>query len=172
MFQIEVLKFGSSVLRSPGDLHIAVDEIYRRWRAGYRVLAVVSAFEGVTNKLLAEAAEIFGDECDAALAAYVATGEQQSAALLVGSLSIYGLPVRLIEPREIGLLAEGPILESDPRFLDRDELRRLWESHPILVLPGFYGVNGSGHTRALRTRGLRIDRRSSWRRSSRRAVGS
>lgn len=39
-----VLKFGSSVLRSAGDLHIAVDEIYRHWRLGYRILAVVSAF--------------------------------------------------------------------------------------------------------------------------------
>lgn len=77
MVQIEVLKFGSSVLRSPGDLRIAVDEIYRRWRAGYRVLAVVSAFEGVTNQLLAEAAEIVGNACDEAVAAYVSTGEQQ-----------------------------------------------------------------------------------------------
>ena len=44
MPDIEVLKFGSSVLRSPRDLHIAVDEIYRRWRSGCRILAVVSAF--------------------------------------------------------------------------------------------------------------------------------
>jgi homoserine dehydrogenase len=54
MSKIEVLKFGSSVLRSASDLHIAVDEIYRRWRSGRRVLAVVSAFEGITDKLMAE----------------------------------------------------------------------------------------------------------------------
>ena len=132
---------------------------------------MVSAFEGVTNQLLAEAAEIFGDGCDEALAAYVSTGEQQSAALLVGSLRVYGLPVRLIEPREIGLLAEGPILESDPRFVDRDELWRLWESHPILVLPGFYGVNG-WDTRRSSGAGDRINRRCFWRRSLGPAVGS
>jgi hypothetical protein len=41
---VEVLKFGSSVLRSPRDLYVAVDEIYRRWRSGCRILAVVFAF--------------------------------------------------------------------------------------------------------------------------------
>ena len=44
MFSIEVLKFGSSVLRSAADLHVAVDEIYRHFRSGRYVLATVSAF--------------------------------------------------------------------------------------------------------------------------------
>src|SRR5258708_8445016 len=52
---VEVLKFGSSVLRSPGDLHVAVDEIYRRWRLGFRVLAGLSAFGGVPPILRASA---------------------------------------------------------------------------------------------------------------------
>ena len=34
MCSFEILKFGSSVLRSPDDLPVAVDEIYRRWRPG------------------------------------------------------------------------------------------------------------------------------------------
>jgi hypothetical protein len=45
---IEVQKFGSSVLRTPADLPIAIDEIYRRWRAGCRVLAVVSAIAPIS----------------------------------------------------------------------------------------------------------------------------
>src|SRR5882724_3820256 len=83
---VEVLKFGSSVLRSPGDLLVAVDEIYRRWRSGFRVLAVVSAFESETDQLMADVADIVGTECPEAMAAYVATGEERTAALLHGSL--------------------------------------------------------------------------------------
>jgi hypothetical protein len=44
-----VLKFGSSVLRSAGDLHLAIDEIYRHWRSRVRVLAVVSATPHYVN---------------------------------------------------------------------------------------------------------------------------
>src|SRR5580658_9813441 len=93
-----VQKFGSSVLRSAGDLHIAVDEIYRHWRAGCRVLAVVSAFEDVTDSFMGEVMDTIGAECPEATAAYVATGEQQTAALLLGSLHQYGLPARIIVP--------------------------------------------------------------------------
>src|SRR5882762_6667481 len=114
MSLIEVLKFGSSVLRSPGDLHVVVDEIYRWWRSGCRVLAVVSAFEGVTDDLMAEVAESVGSECGEAVAVYVATGELKAGALLLGSLRQYGLPARLVEPREIGLVGEGEVLEGTP----------------------------------------------------------
>ena len=114
MPDIEVLKFGSSVLRTPRDLDIAVDEIYRRWRGGCRVLAVVSAFEGITDELMAEVVDVLGADCPEATAAYVATGEQRTAALLAGSLQNSGIPSRLIDPREIGLIAEGSFTESTP----------------------------------------------------------
>src|SRR3984885_10149493 len=107
MPNVEVLKFGSSVLRSPRDLYVAVDEIYRRWRGGYRVLAVVSAFEGITDELLAQVVDLLGADCPEATAAYVATGELRTAALLLGSLQKSGIPSRAIDPREIGLIAEG-----------------------------------------------------------------
>lgn len=143
---VEVLKFGSSVLRSPGDLHVAVDEIYRRWRCGSRILAVVSAFEGVTDELMGEVADILESGCPEATAAYVATGEQQTAALLQGSLSQYGLPSRMINPHDIGLIAEGSTLESSPSGVDAGALERLWKAYPMLVLPGFYGNDTQGRT--------------------------
>jgi homoserine dehydrogenase len=141
-----VLKFGSSVLRSAGDLYIAVDEIYRYWRTGCRVLAVVSAFEGVTDILMGEVIDTIGAECPEATAAYLATGEEQTTALLLGSLRQYGLPARLLSPREIGLFAEGPILESTPCRVDTAVLERLWQSYPILILPGFFGLDSEHRT--------------------------
>jgi homoserine dehydrogenase len=146
MSMIEVLKFGSSVLRTPDELPVAVDEIYRHWRSGCRVLAVVSAFEGVTDELIKEAADLFGSDCPAATAAYVAKGEHRTAAQLVESLSRSGIPSRMVEPHEIGLLAQGSSLDSSPASVDAAALERFWRDSPILVLPGFYGVDASGRT--------------------------
>jgi homoserine dehydrogenase len=143
MSLIEILKFGSSVLRSASDLPIAVDEIYRHFRSGKRVLAVVSAFEGVTDRLLRESTRVVGDFPEA-VAAYVATGECQTAALLLGSLQQHGLPAKLIEPRDIALTAQGSCLESVPVSVDRAALERFWHTHPVLVLPGYYGLDGDG----------------------------
>ena len=146
MLNVEILKFGSSVLRSPDDLPVAVDEIYRRWRAGSNVLAVVSAFEGVTDQLITEAEELFASSQPRASAAYIAQGEQRTAALLLDALRRCGIPARGVEPRDIGLIAEGTPLESTPIAVDVTALGRLWDSYPVLVLPGFYGVDTQGCT--------------------------
>jgi homoserine dehydrogenase len=141
---IHVLKFGSSVLRSPEDLHHAVDEIYRCWRLGSNVLAVVSAFEGVTDRLIGEAAAVFGTNSPEALAIYAATGEQQTAALLLGALCQNGIPARYVDPREIALMTDGPRLESAPVSVDIEALQALWMRSSVLVLPGFYGIGEDG----------------------------
>jgi aspartokinase len=146
MQHIEVLKFGSSVLRSASELHLAVDEIYRWWRSNCQILAVVSAFEGVTDQLIREAADLIATNTEEATATYVAQGEQRTAALLLDSLSQSGIPARVIEPHEIGLLAEGDSLDSTPVGVNLTAFGKLWDLYPILVLPGFYGVDARGNT--------------------------
>ena len=56
--KVTVLKFGSSVLRSEADLPSAVHEIYRHWREGAQVIAVVSAFGDTTDQLMRRAESV------------------------------------------------------------------------------------------------------------------
>jgi homoserine dehydrogenase len=95
---------------------------------------------------LGEITDLFGTDCPEATAAYVATGEQRTAALLLGSLQSSGIPSRVIDPREIGLIAEGSFSESTPVRVDVAALDRLWNAYPVLVLPGFYGIDSEGRT--------------------------
>jgi homoserine dehydrogenase len=66
--------------------------------------------------------------------------------LLSGWLQKSGIPSRVIEPREIGLIAEGSFLESTPVRVDVAALDQLWNAYPVLVLPGFYGIGAEGRT--------------------------
>jgi aspartate kinase len=85
--------------------------------------------------------------CPEATAAFVATGEQRTAALLAGVLGRSGIPARMVKPREIALIAEGSHLESAPVHVDATAIEDLWRTHAaVLVLPGFYGVSAQGHT--------------------------
>jgi homoserine dehydrogenase len=93
---------------------------------------------------MAEVANVLGEDCPEATAAYVATGEQRTAALLMGSLQNSGIPSRVIDPREIGLIAEGSFTESTPVRADVAALDQLWSAYPVLVLPGFYGIDSEG----------------------------
>ena len=143
---LTILKFGSSVLRSPADLPAAVDEIYRRLRAGERVVAVVSAFAGETDELLAAAREAGGDGEPHVVAELVATGETRSAALLTLALDRHGVPARLLDPTALGLRAEGPALDAELTGLDTEALERAFTQAHVAVVPGFCARDELGRT--------------------------
>jgi homoserine dehydrogenase len=146
---IVVLKFGSSVLRSVADLHAAVHEIYRWYRDGSRILAVISAMGDTTERLLAQARQL-GSTPDAhATAELLATGERVSAALLGIALERVGVPARVVDPREIDLIVSGSPLDSEPASVDSSRLLSMFDEHPVLVLPGFFGHTEDGRLHLL-----------------------
>src|SRR5262245_56085636 len=93
-----VLKFGSSVLASESSIPDAVHEIYRWYRRGYRVVAVVSAVGRTTDKLIAQAKEYSGAPDPAHLASLLATGESVSAGLVALALDRAGIPASILDP--------------------------------------------------------------------------
>jgi len=145
---IVVLKFGSSVLHDESDLPRAVHEIYRWWREGTQVLAVVSAFGDKTDQLLRRAESISEQPERASLATLLATGEAESSALLGIILNRAGIPTRVLDSVQAGLRTVGARLEADLVAVDtarlKDELR-----HGVVVLPGFVGRGENGDTTLL-----------------------
>jgi aspartokinase len=74
--RIIVLKFGSSVLKCLADLPAAVHEIYRWYREGTRVIAVVSAIGDTTEQLIRKSRELSETPEPWATAELLATGER------------------------------------------------------------------------------------------------
>jgi homoserine dehydrogenase len=149
---IAVLKFGSSVLRGDSGLRAVVSEIYREVRCGYRVLAVVSAFPGVTDSLVESAARRFDSPDPGCLARLLSTGESASAALLGMALDESGIPATVLDPEDVGMTVAGSPLDSEPVALDAARLRRVLDRKPVAVLPGFFGITDTG-AKALLGRG-------------------
>jgi homoserine dehydrogenase len=143
-----VLKFGSSVLRSEADLPLAVHEIYREWRAGHRVLAVVSALGCTTDDLLKRAQQLGLPPQREGLAALLGTGETAAAALLTLALDRSGLPATLLDPVQIGLVTDGDRLGADPVAVDvpylQDEMERA-----VVVVPAGMGRDCLGRVTRL-----------------------
>jgi len=143
-----VLKFGSSVLRTAGDLPQAVHEIFRYAREGFGVVAVVSAFEGVTDRLIAQAKALGADPAHdvgvSGLAALLASGERETAASLQIALSRAGIAANVLDPLAAGLRVSGNGLEGSPVDLAADRLRTLLDKGRILVVPGFFGSDEEG----------------------------
>jgi homoserine dehydrogenase len=147
--RIVVLKFGSSVLCSHADLPSVVHEIYRWYRDGARVIAVVSAIGDATEQLIRQSRELFATPEPWATAELLATGERTSAALLGIALDRAGIPARVVNPREIGLEVRGEPLDGEPFAINPKHVRELLAEYPVLVVPGFFGTDASGRTQLL-----------------------
>lgn len=139
-----VLKFGSSVLRDIGDLHVAVGEIYRYARRGVKVVAVVSAFAGVTDRLIAEAAALGAEEGSRHAPRLIALGEEKAAALLALSCENVGLDARIAGARQIDLRAGGPVDDAHPKSADAEALAHEIARHDVVIVPGFVALGETG----------------------------
>jgi homoserine dehydrogenase len=136
-----VLKFGGSVLRGEDDLLKAVKETESWIDRGWNVVAVVSAFEGVTDTLVGQA-KGFGEQPLAeAQALLTATGELSSASLLGLALHRAGVRATVAAPWTIGLRAEGEPLDAFPKSINTAAVRVLFEEHRAIVVPGFVGID-------------------------------
>lgn len=141
---LSVLKFGGSVLHDVDDARNAVHEIYRWVRQGHSVLAVVSAFEGHTDALLAKAAQFGTDENGTATAMLVATGELVSAGTLALAAQQAGLTASVLSPHAMGLRTQGAALDAQAVDLDVQRVRDALERFSVVVVPGFVGVDDAG----------------------------
>lgn len=146
--QINVLKFGSSVLRNESDLPTAVHEIYRWWREGFEVVAVVSAFGNTTDELTQRAHSVCDQPNDELVAALLATGEAASSALLGLALNRSGIRATVLDAEQAGLATDGPVLDANLTSINTASLIEALRNG-IVVLPGFVGRGKSGKTTLL-----------------------
>ncbi len=134
--KVVVLKFGSSVLQSPADLPKAVHEIYRWVRRQYRVLAVVSAFAGETDRLLGTV-ESYRDANPEAIARIVATGEEVATAFLALELDRFGIPAQVLDASQIQLIAETTSNDTKPVSANILAIENVLQSGRVAIIPGF-----------------------------------
>ena len=146
--RIIVLKFGSSVLRNENDLPTAVHEIYRWWREGFQVVAVVSALGNTTDELNRRAHVACDQPNDELVAALLATGEAASSALMGLALNRSGIPATVLDAEQAGLTTDGPVLDAHLTSVDTTSVLEALRDG-VVVLPGFVGRGRSGKTTLL-----------------------
>jgi homoserine dehydrogenase len=132
-----ILKFGSSVLEREEDYRTAAQEVYRHIREGEKIVAVVSALAGETDALLGQAALVGGDPAPVLVARLARLGELRSAALMGLALCRMGVRTCVLDPHEMGLVAQGDPLDADLCGLDAEAVNAKFADHDVIVVPGF-----------------------------------
>lgn len=142
---VTVLKFGSSLLSGGDGFKKVVGEVEREVALGHRVLAVVSAMKGTTDRLLDTARDLSANPPQGLLSVLLRTGEDASVALLGIALVQSGVNAHALTADEFGLRTAGPLDDAEPVDVDLVRLVACLRAHDVIVVPGFVGVDASGH---------------------------
>ena len=139
-----VQKFGGTSVADLERIRRVAGRIARATREGHRVVVVVSAMAGETNRLLAlaRAAARVPDERESD--ALVSTGEQVTAALTAIALQDAGVPARSFLGHQVRIETDSAFGRARIVRVDAERLLEAVGGGAVAVVAGFQGVDGEG----------------------------
>ena len=142
--KIAVLKFGGSSVADAERMREVAQIIRRYSENGYKIAVIVSAMGNTTNNLLALAQDV-SDEFDGReIDQLLATGEQQSVALLALALKQEGIPAQSFTASQAGFFANGFPTEGRIYRVDPKAVIEAMEAGKAAVVTGFQAMTDSG----------------------------
>ena len=138
---IVVQKFGGTSVANLECQKQVMKKVLRPYREGNKVVVVLSAMAGETNRLLMLANE-WSDNPDAAeVDSLVSTGEQVSCALFTMLLKQQGVQARSVLGFQAPIKTDCSYGKARIVDIDTNELKAMLETYDVLVVAGFQGCD-------------------------------
>jgi aspartate kinase len=139
-----VQKYGGTSVGSLDRIRNVAARIKRTRDDGNRVVAVVSAMSGVTDGLIKMARELSANPSEREMDVLLATGEQQSIALLAMALHDIGVEAASVTGRQAGIQTTGSHTRGRILQIDPSLMTRFLDEGKSLVVAGFQGITPEG----------------------------
>ncbi len=140
-----VQKFGGTSVADFDCIRNVARRVVETLKAGDRVAVVVSAMGGETDRLVASAREIGGEQPDPReYDVLVSTGEQKTIALLAMAIQHLGIPARSLLGSQIGLRTDAAHTRARIASIDPAPIREVIQGGGVPVIAGFQGIDDTG----------------------------
>ena len=139
-----VQKYGGTSLADAGRIRAAARRSAELSRQGNRVVVVVSAQGDTTDEMIGRAAQLNRRRAAREMDAYLAAGEQMSAALMAMAIGAMGCPAVSLAGWQAGIHTDGNHGNAQILSVDADRILRELEAGKIVVVAGFQGVAPDG----------------------------
>ena len=139
-----VQKYGGTSVGSLDRIRNVAARMKRTRDDGNEVVAVVSAMSGVTDGLIKMAKDLAENPSERELDVLLATGEQQSIALVTIALQEIGVDATSITGSQAGILTTGSHTRGRILNMDPTLMRSFLDAGKSLVVAGFQGVTPDG----------------------------
>jgi aspartate kinase len=139
-----VQKFGGSSLANAECIFNVAHRIAETYRKGNQVVVVLSAQGDTTDNLVQKANEINASPSKREMDMLLATGEQQSVALMAMALHKLGLNAVSLTGFQMGLHSSSTHGAARIKRIDVDRIHAELDRNNIVIAAGFQGVNRIG----------------------------
>jgi aspartate kinase len=144
-----VQKFGGTSVGSVDRIRNVARRALATQKAGHRVVLIVSAMSGETNRLLALAHDVAKVPDAREMDAIAATGEQVSAALTAMAIQAEGGRARSLLGHQVKVLTDDAFTKARIKAIEGSKIFETVDRGEIAVVAGFQGTDDAGNITTL-----------------------
>ena len=144
-----VQKFGGTSVGTVDKIRQVAEKVSKFHGNGDRIVVVVSAMSGETNRLVALAQEMQERPVPRELDVLLSTGEQVTIGLLCMALDEIGVSAISFTGSQVQLLTDDSHTKARIRRVDDKKIQQELEKGNVVVVAGFQGVDEAGNITTL-----------------------
>jgi len=144
-----VQKYGGTSVGSPERIKNVAQRVAKFKAMGHKVVVVVSAMSGETNRLVALAHQLQKHPDPRELDVVLSTGEQVTIGLLAMALMDLGLKARSYTGNQAKILTDSAFTKARIVSIDEQAIRNDLNNGYVVVVAGFQGVDAKGNITTL-----------------------
>lgn len=136
-----VHKYGGTSVGNIERIHRVADRVAKAYQEGHKLVVVLSAMSGETDRLIKLAHEVAALPDERELDMLLSTGERVTIALLAMDLRARGINARSFTGRQVGILTDSSHTKARIARVAADRIRKALTEGVIPVVAGFQGIN-------------------------------
>ena len=144
-----VEKFGGTSVGSVERINAVADQLIERQQKGEKLVVVVSAMSGETNRLISLANQVSDKPSAREMDVLLSTGEQVTIALLSLALQERGNDARSYTGGQVSIRTDNVHSRARIQNIDADRVFSDLDKGRIVVIAGFQGIDEAGNITTL-----------------------
>ena len=144
-----VQKYGGTSVGSPERIKAVAQRVTKWHAAGHRLIVVVSAMSGETNRLIGLARDIQAEPDPRELDVVASTGEQVTIGLLAMALMQLGLKAKSYTGAQVCIHTDDAYTKARIVSIEDERIRSDLDRGTVVVVAGFQGLDPAGNITTL-----------------------
>lgn len=138
-----VQKFGGTSVANAERIKAAAKRIVETYKAGNKVIVVVSARGQTTDELIDLAYEIMDNPSTREMDMLMSTGEQISIALVAMAIHAMGYPAVSFTGGQVGIVTDSSHTKARIKNINTQRMQKELDKGTIIIVAGFQGIDAN-----------------------------